>query len=86
MRVADTHGRNLPLGHNLPIHAGERKTQAGASNIGAYDIPRFDLLRIPGSTGQFLLQHRLTYLGYKWMHGRALSVLCLTAQLPVASR
>ena len=68
MRVTNTRGRNLPLSHNLAVHIGQSKTQAGTSNVGADDIHRFDLLRISDTTGRFLLQHQLTNLGYRWMH------------------
>ena len=52
MRIANARSRNLPLGHNLAIHTGESKAQAGAPDVGAYDITRFNLLRIPNWHGR----------------------------------
>ena len=55
MWVTNARGRNLPFSQDLAVHVGQSKTQAGASDIGAHDIARFDLLRIPTWTGGFLV-------------------------------
>ena len=90
LRVTNARGGDLPLSQDLAVHAGESKTQAGASNIGAYDIARLwldrYLLRTPTGAGGFLLPHRLNNLGYRWIHCWAyLQVLWRNYGLPRAN-